>query len=38
VTEIGKLPPTSVPVIIREFTRNTYVGKIEPPVPQNKPL
>jgi translation initiation factor eIF-2B subunit delta len=38
VTEIGKLPPTSVPVIIREFTRNTYVGKIEPPVPEKKPL
>jgi len=38
VTEIGKLPPTSVPVIIREFTRNTYVGKIEPPVPEKKQL
>ncbi|EGR31578.1 hypothetical protein IMG5_106300, partial [Ichthyophthirius multifiliis] len=31
VTEIGPVPPTSVHTIIREFTSNDYVGKIELP-------
>lgn len=32
VTELGPLPPTSVPHIIREFLKHDYIGKIELPV------
>ena len=29
VTELGKVSATSVPVIIREFKKINYIGKIE---------
>jgi len=31
VTELGPMPPTSVPVIIREFKKTNYLGKIVGP-------
>jgi len=31
ITEIGAIPPTSVPVIIREFLKNNLVGPIQTP-------
>ncbi len=37
VTELGKIPATSVPVILREFTNMNFIGKIkEIPSSQNK--
>ena len=31
VTEIGKVPPSSIPVLIREFKKLNYVGNVELP-------
>jgi len=36
VTELGPLPPTSVPHYIREILKHDYIGKIELPV-ENRP-
>lgn len=31
ITEIGKVPPTSIPILISEFKKLHYVGKIDLP-------